>query len=64
MCSTKEKITFTVLTLTLRNLTKSHKNYLQNMQHVVLRNRPTLSLGMERLACLNNPRSVPLGTLA
>ena len=25
------------------------------MQHVVLRNHPTLSIGTERLACLNNP---------
>ena len=31
------------------------QNYLQNTQHVVLRNRPTLSMGTERLACLNNP---------
>ena len=37
------------------NTTKSYKNYLQNRQHVVLHNRPTLSIGTERLACLNNP---------
>ena len=52
------------LTLTLLYITKPHTNYLQNMQHVVLRNRPTLSRGTERLACLNNPRGVQLGTLA
>ena len=52
------------LTLTLLYITKPHKNYLQNTQHVVLRNRPTLSIGTERLACLNNPRGVQLGTLA
>ena len=52
------------LTLTLLHITKPHKNYLQNTQHVVLRNRPTLSIGTERLACLNNPRGVQLGTLA
>ena len=44
-----------LLALTLLYITKSHKNYLQNMQHVVLRNRPTLSIGTEKLACLNNP---------
>ena len=40
------------------NSIRSYKivqNYLQNTQHVVLRNRPTLSIGTERLACLNNP---------
>ena len=52
------------LTLTLLDLTKSYKNYLQNTQHVVLRNRPTLSIGTERLACLNSPHDVQLGTLA
>ena len=52
------------LTLTLPNLTKSHKNYLQNTQHMVLRNRPTLIIGTERLACLNSPHGVQLGTLA
>ena len=52
------------LTLTLLYITKPHKNYLQNTQHVVLRNRPTLSIGTERLACLNNPCGVQLGTLA
>ena len=46
-----------LLTLTLLYITKPHKNYLQNTQHVVLRNRPTLSIGTERLACLNNPRA-------
>ena len=53
-----------LLTLTLSYITKPHTNYLQNTQHVVLRNRPTLSIGTERLACLNNPRGVQLGTLA
>ena len=38
-----------------KNLTKSYKNYLQNTQHMVLCNRPTLSIGTERLACLNSP---------
>ena len=52
------------ITLTLLDLTKSYKNYLQNTQHVVLRNRPTLPIGTERLACLNSPRGVQLGTLA
>ena len=46
------------------NTTKSYKHCLRNMQHVVLRNRPTLSIGTERLACLNNPHGVQLGTLA
>ena len=46
------------------NSSRSYKNYLQNTQHVVLRNRPTLSIGTERLACLNNPHGVQLGTLA
>ena len=32
------------LTLTLLHITKPHKNYLQNTQHVVLRNHPTLSI--------------------
>ena len=52
------------ITLTLLDLTKSYKNYLQNTQHVVLRNRPTLPIGTERLACLNSPRGVQLVTLA
>ena len=46
------------------NTIKSYKNYLQNMQHVVLRNSPTLSIGTERFACLNSPHGVQLGTLA
>ena len=49
------------------NTIKSYKivqNYLQNTQHVMLRNRPTLSIGTERLACLSNPHGVQLGTLA
>ena len=50
-----------ILTLTLLCPTKSRKNYLQNTQHVVLRNRPTLSIGTERLACLNNPHGMQLG---
>ena len=33
------------------NTIKSYKNSLQNTQHVVLHNRPTLSIGTERLAC-------------
>ena len=45
------------------NTIKSYKNYLQNMQHMVLRNWPTLSIGTERLACLNSPPGVQLGTL-
>ena len=52
------------LTLTPLDLTKSYRNYLQNTQHVVLRNRPTLPIGAERLACLNSPHGVQLGTLA
>ena len=46
------------------NTMKSYKNYLQNTQHMVLRNCPTLSIGTERLACLNNPQGVQLGTPA
>ena len=46
------------------NTIKSYKNYLQNTQHMVLRNRPTLIIGTERLACLNSPRGVQLETLA
>ena len=37
------------------NTIKSYKNYLQNTLHMVLRNRPTLSIGTERLAYLNSP---------
>ena len=37
---------------------------LQNTQHMVLRNRPTLFIGTERLACLNSHPGVQLGTLA
>ena len=43
------------------NTMKSYKNYLQNTQHVVFHNRPTLSIGTERLACLNNPHGMQLG---
>ena len=43
---------------------KSYKNYLQNTEHVVLRNRPTLSITTERLTCLNKSPGVQLGTLA
>ena len=65
MCSyIKHVATNVLLTLTLPDLTKSHKNYLQNTQHMVLRNRPTLIIGTERLACLNSPTGVQLGTLA
>ena len=49
------------LTLTLPDLTKSDKNYLQNTQHVVLRNRPTLTIGTERLAGLNSPMACSWG---
>ena len=45
------------------NAQKSYKNYLQNMAHMVLRNRPTLSLATESLTCLNNSCGVQLGTL-
>ena len=49
------------------NTIKSYKilqlNYLQNTQHMLLRNRPTLSIGTERLACLNSPPGMQLGTL-
>ena len=37
------------------NTIKSYKNHLQNTQHMVLHNQPTLSMGTERLACLNSP---------
>ena len=43
------------------NNIKSYKNYLQNTQHMVLSNRPTLSLGTERLACLNSPLACSWG---
>ena len=46
------------------NTIKSYKNYLQNTQHMVLRNRPTLSIGTERLACLNSAPGVQPRTLA
>ena len=46
------------------NTIKSYKIYLQNTQHMVLRNRPTLIIGTERLACLNSPPGVQQGTLA
>ena len=46
------------------NTIKSYKNYLQNMQHMVLHKRPTLIIGTERLACLNSPPGVQRGTLA
>ena len=45
------------------NATKSCK-ILQNTPHMVWRNRPSLSLVTEGLACLNNFRGVQLGTLA
>ena len=45
------------------NTVKSYKNYLQNTEHMVLRNHPTLSIGTERLACQNNPHGVQLGIL-
>ena len=34
------------------------------MQHIVLRNHPTLSTGTEKLACLNSPPGVQSRTLA
>ena len=37
-----------------KNLTKSYRDYLQNTPHVVLHNRPSLSIAAERLTCLNN----------
>ena len=44
------------------NTIKSYKNYLQNTQHRVLHNRPTLSISK---ACLSKqPPCVQLGTLA
>ena len=46
------------------NTIKSYKIYLQNTQHMVLRNRPTLIIGTERLACLNSPPGVQRSTLA
>ena len=51
------------LTPTPKNITKSYGDYLQNTQHMVLRNPPSLSKAKERLACLNNDRGVQLGTL-
>ena len=46
------------------NLSLYYGVVLRNTQHVVLRNRPTLSIGTERLVCLNNPHGVQLETLA
>ena len=46
------------------NTIKFYKSYLQNTQHMVLRNRPTLSIGTGQLACLNSPPGVQLGNLA
>ena len=43
------------------NTIKSYKNYLQNTQHMVLHNRPILSIGTERLACLNSPLACSWG---
>ena len=43
------------------NTIKSYKNYLQNTQHMVLHNRPTLSIGTGRLACLNSPLGASWG---
>ena len=40
---------------TVKILQKFYKNYLRNTQHMVLRNRLSLSIGTERLACLNSP---------
>ena len=53
-----------LLILTAKNLTKSHRDYLQNTSHVVLRNCPSLSIATERITCLNNSRGVQLRTLA
>ena len=51
-----EEVRFMILTSNIIfNPIKSYKNYLQNRQHMVLCNRPTLSIGTERLACLNSP---------
>ena len=46
------------------NTQKSYRDYPQNTLHVELLNRPTLSIAMERLACLNKSCGVQLGTLA
>ena len=43
------------LTLSLLYITKPHKNYHQHTQHVVLRNRPTLSIGTESLLVETTP---------
>ena len=43
-----------ILTLTHKNLTKSYRDYRQNMPHMVLYNLPSLSIAKERLTCLNN----------
>ena len=45
------------------NSIRSYKNYLQNTHHVVLRNPPTLSIGTERLACLNTTMTCSWGPL-
>ena len=45
------------------NAQKSYKNYLQNTSHVVLCNRPTLSIATKKITSLNNSHDVQLGTL-
>ena len=51
------------LGLTKPNRTKSYRDYLQNMLHVVLSNCPSLSTVTKRLTCINNSCGVSLGTL-
>ena len=41
----------------------SHKNYRQNTQHLVFAQLSYPIYRHERLACLNNPHGVQLGTL-
>ena len=42
------------LTLTIQNRSKSYRDFLQKRMHVVLCNHPNLSIGTEKLDCLNN----------
>ena len=58
----KIQIFFSYLTQTLSSLTKSY-NRLSSKHAVLLCNRPSVSIGTKRLACLNSLRGVQLGTL-
>ena len=56
--------TGTIVQKDVQYRTKSYRDYLQNRTHMMLHNWPSQSIRREKLACLNNLRSVQLGTLA